>query len=67
MFKRHKKKNPRIFKTNLRYLPSLSRFEVPAFVKSLTADSSDEEKVHIKKDAFSQVCYKLCSPRTAEP
>ena len=63
MFKRQKKKNP----TNLRHLPSLSRFEAPAFVKSLTADSSDEEKVHIKMDAFSQVCYKLCSPRTAEP
>ena len=66
MFKRHKKKNQRIFETNLRHLPSLSRFEAPAFVKSLTADSSDEEKVQIKMDAFSQVCYKLCGPRTAE-
>ena len=37
---------------NLRHLPSLSRFEALAFVKSLTAGSSDEEKVHIKMDAF---------------
>ena len=36
-------------------------------MKSLTADSSDEEKVHIKMDALSQVCTSCVARERLNP